>query len=447
MRVRILPSRPDAVTHAKSPLTTLLLALVAGLPLPAGAQAPEPTVVTLEQAIRAAVERHPAAVAAHSAVSSARADRLQARGALLPNLTMNGIFANSSNQRFDQTTGQLVSESYTAQIQGTYELFGGGRRFASIRASGADVDAAEARSRAQEFQTVLQTTALFFSTAAASDLAAVAVQRRERAEQQLTFARQRLELGTATASDVLRAEIEVGNAEIAVVEAETSLRQGTLALGRQMGIESGVLPAPESLPDVAPPLPATGALVALALEGAPTVVAADATLRSRKADATAAIAPYLPTIRLSGGYDWFSYQFPPREQSWSLRLTASYPVFNGFQREAALSRARAARATAEAQARDADLAVRVSVESAVQEIGTAARRVEISDRTIQLAEEDLRVQEERYQLGVSTILDLQTSQLALADAQVAAVRARQALGTAVATLEAVLGERLTEIER
>ena len=63
---------------------------------------------------------------------------------------------------------------------------------------------------------------------------------------------------------------------------------------------------------------------------------------------------------------------------------------------------------------------------------------------MQLAEEDLRVQEERYQLGVTTILDLQASQVALADAQVAAVTARQALGSAVAGLEAILGEPLAQ---
>jgi outer membrane protein TolC len=60
-----------------------------------------------------------------------------------------------------------------------------------------------------------------------------------------------------------------------------------------------------------------------------------------------------------------------------------------------------------------------------------------------LAREDLRVIEERYGLGVATILELQTSQVALSDAEVAAVRARQALGTAIAQLESILGRKLS----
>ncbi len=409
-------------------------------------QAPSDSVriVSLQEAIRLATERNPLAVQAASQTSSARADLLQARGALLPSVTLNGIYSNSSNQRFDQATGQLTSQSYTSQLQTSYEVFGGGRRLAQLRGAGADVDAALAQERAQGFQVALATTTLFFQAAAASDILAAARQRLDRANQQLSFARTRLELGTATTSDELRAQIEVGNAQLAVVDAEAALRTSTLALGRQIGEEGEVVPAPSSLPATPPTLPPTETLVQQALHGAPSVVAAEATLKSRSANKLAALTPYVPSVRVTGGYDWFSYQFPPHQQSWSLRLTASLPVFNGFQREAALSRAQAQQRVAEAQNRDAQLGARVQVESAVADIAAAGRRVEISANSLSLAQEDLRVQEERYQIGASTILDLQTSQVALADAEVAAVRARQDLGTATARLEAILGEPIGE---
>jgi outer membrane protein TolC len=408
------------------------------------AQSSGDEVITLEEAVRLSLERQPAAVAAAGAVSNARAELLQSRGALLPNINANGIFANSSNERFDQATGQLVSQNYTTQLQGSYEIFGAGRRFATLRASGAGVDAAEARFRAQRFQTILQTTSLFYAAAAATDLVGVAEQRQSRAREQLEFARVRLDLGTATSSDLLRAEIEVANAELAAVDARANLRANELALGRQVGTGTAVHPAPESLPERAPELPPTEELVRRALGSSPLVVAADATLKSRSMETLAAYTPYLPTVRVTGGYDWFAFDFPPNQQSWSFRVIASLPLFNGFQREAAVERARVAQRNAEAQARDAELGARVSVESAAQAIEAAARRVEISDRTVRLAEEDLRVQEERYQLGVTTILDLQASQLALADAQVSAVTARQGLGSAVAGLEAILGEPITQ---
>jgi outer membrane protein len=425
-------------------LSFLILAL-AYFPAPGlAAVAGDPPVLTLERAVALAVEHAPATVGAGSAVRSARADLLQQRGTLLPSLSASSYYNNSSNQRFDQTTGQLVSESYTTQLSGSYEIFAGGRRLAQIRAAGAGVDAAEARHREQLYEVVLRTTEAYYAAAAASDLVGVADQRVERASQQAEFARNRYELGTATTSDVLRAEIEMANAELAALEARSSLRTTSLELGRLVGVPGEVRPAEAALPARAPVLPTLEALVERGVRTSPAVRAAEAAQVSRRADRMAAYTPYIPSIRATGGYDWFAYDFPPDQRSWSLRLVASVPLFNGFQREAAVMRASAQEATADALARDAVIAARVAVESAVQAIELAGHRVQVSDRTVELAREDLRVQEERYQMGVATILDLQASQVTLAEAEVAAVRARQGLGGAVARLEAVLGESLDE---
>ncbi len=403
-------------------------------------------VVTLAEAIRLAEERSPEMVGSRSAVSSARADRLEARGAWLPSFTANGIYGNSSNERLDQTTGQLVSENYTAQLQASYEIFSGGRRLARNRIVGAEMDAAEADHRAQRFNTALETTRTFYEAAAATDLLGAAAQRLERARQQLDFAESRLELGTATRSDVLRAEMEVGDAELAVLEGEASLRRATLELGRRIGEEGEVHPAPAALSETAPSLPPLEELVRRAEAASPSVTAAEAVRSSRRAARLAAYTPYLPSVRLSGGYDWFSFEFPPDQQSWSLRLIASLPLFDGMQREAGLQRASAAERTAEATARDVRLRARAEVETAAGDVELAERRVAISDRAVELAREDLRVLEERYQFGTATIVDLQTSQVGLADAEAAAIRARQALGTEVARLESILGEGLVARE-
>ncbi len=408
----------------------------------AAAQEPEVPVVTLDEAIRLALLADPALAATDAAITNAGADMLEARGSWLPPLTLNGTYANSSNQRFDQTTGQLVSESYTAQIQTNYELFGGGRRIAQRRQAGAVMRAAEANHRAQEYTTRLNTTDAFFRAAAAEELVRAAEQRLARARQQHEFAQTRLEVGTATRSDVLRAEIELANAELGLVEAEASLRSARLELGRLIGRSGPVRPAEFALPDSAPELPPLESLLARAERAAPVTLAAQAAAEERGAAKWAAFASYLPTLRAIGGYDWFAYQFPPSQRSWSLRLVASLPVLNGFQREAAISRATAAARVAEVRARDAVLAARVSTENAVNEIAAAERRVAIARRTVELAEEDLRVQEERYRIGNATILELQSSQLALTEAVIEWVRARQALGVAVARLEAVLGESL-----
>lgn len=428
-------------------LPTLALAMISAFAapaLPARAQE-ELQSITREEAVRLALERSPADVGARGATRVAEAGVLEARGAWLPSLNASSTYSNSSNERFDQSTGRLVSESYTAQLQATYDVFTGGRKIAGWQAASASLRAAEARERGQRYATILETTQVFYQAAAAEELLVAARQRLERATRQQEFAETRRLVGTATRSDALRAELERADAELAVLDAESQLRTARLALGRQIGRPGGVRPAAGALPEEPPPVPPVETLVERAEGNAPDAVAARAELDRAGSEKLEAWSEYAPTLRLTGGYDWFSFQWPPDQESWSLRLIASLPLFNGFTREATVARAEAARRTAEAEARDAVLAARAAVEDAAGQIDTAARRVDIARRALELAREDLRVIEERYQLGAATILDLQTSQIALADAEVGWVRARQELGVAVAALEAELGEPLSGI--
>jgi outer membrane protein TolC len=370
---------------------------------------------------------------------------LEARGAWLPSLNANTSYSKSSNTRFDQSTGQLVSENYTAQLGASYDVFTGGRKLANWQSASASLRAAEARERGERYATILETTMVFYEAAADEELLLAARQRLERAARQQEFAETRRLLGTATRSDALRAELEQADAELAVLDAEAQLRTARLTLARQIGRPGPVQPVAGALPEEPPSIPPVETLVARAEENAPLAVAGRAELDRARSEKREAWGQYVPTLRLTGGYDWFSFRWPPDEESWSLRLTASLPLFNGFTREANLARAEADRRVAEAEARDAVLAARAAVEDAAGRIDTAARRVDIARRALELAREDLRVIEERYQLGAATILDLQTSQIALADAEVEWVRARQDLGVAVTALEAELGEPLAGI--
>ena len=57
-------------------------------------------------------------------------------------------------------------------------------------------------------------------------------------------------------------------------------------------------------------------------------------------------------------------------------------------------------------------------------------------------EEDLRVQQQRYNLGAGTLLDLLTSQITLNTARQALIQARLDARTAKAQLEALVGRDL-----
>src|SRR5437867_1845846 len=128
--------------------------------------------------------------------------------------------------------------------------------------------------------------------------------------------------------------------------------------------------------------------------------------------------------------------------SGALRFSASLPLFNQWQREERITQARVAQENAEAGLRDTRLA---AVETLTQQLGafrSAEERVVSQAASVAAAEEDLRVQQQRYAVGGSTILDVLTSQTQLNEARSDLLRARYDQRAAKAQLEALVGREL-----
>ena len=415
---------------------------------PAAAQQPgaEPT-VTRDQAVARALERSPAMAQASQQVENAEVGRRTAYGAFLPTLSASSGASLRSSARFDPATDRIVSgsnDSYNASLSAGYDLFTGGRRFAELDRSRADLSTAEARREDQRFQVKLQTEQLFFAALREGELLEVAGARLGQAEESLEMTRRQARVGLATTSDTLRARLEMVNARQAVLQAETATRAARFALGRQVGADRPVIPLPPS--DLEPtPLPLTEEeLLAAAEASSPAVRAAAAASGAAGAAASAARTAYLPVLRLSSGYGWANQDpsFGGGSTSWSLSLSASLPIFNGFQREATIARAEQSRNVAQLQEEDARLAAREEADGALRALATAETAIDIAEEAVRVAEEDLRVVRERYRVGVATALDVVTSQIALDQARVNLVGSRYDYVMARARLEAILGTEL-----
>ena len=97
---------------------------------------------------------------------------------------------------------------------------------------------------------------------------------------------------------------------------------------------------------------------------------------------------------------------------------------------------------ADAKAADERRAVEAELTARLAELEAAQSKIEITQTSVAAATEDLRVQQERYRLGASTIVDVLTSQEALNQAEVDVVNARFDYLRAKAQLEALIGRTL-----
>ena len=417
----------------------------------ARAQQPDtaaPLEVTLDEAIRRALDVQPAIIQARGTQRTAGASQRAAFGAFLPSLTLSGGSAHASGNRFNSSTNQIVSgpasTSYTGGLSANLVLFDGFARIATSNAAAAAAQAADAGYVNQRFQVTLATKQAFYATLSTADLLTVAVANTRQAQQQFDIAVQKLNAGSATRSDSLRSVVALGNAHIAEVQARAALATAQAALGRQIGVNQPVRAAPDS---TLAPFPDTVALQQQAFSQAPAVAQADAQAHSARSLVTVARSQYFPTFSAgySNGYTGFQAPWSSTNSyvnNWTLRFSVSLPIFNGFTREQQLVSASVDRDVAVAVAADTRRMVTEQLVQLVAALQTAHEQIAIFATNVEAATEDVRVQQERYRVGAGTILDLLTSEASLTSARTDLVVSRFNYNIARAQLEALVGRTL-----
>ena len=430
-------------------LTLGAVLLVAG----AGA-AQEPSIldagatrITLDDALTRAVARSPQLAQSEQSLVNAGEFRRTAVGAFLPTISTSSGMSVRSTQRFDAATDRLVmgsSNSFNAGLTARYDLFRGGQRFSELDRAAADVAAARARREDQRFNVNFQTKNFFFQALRQEELLTVALRRIEQATQSLEMTRTQQQVGAGTVSDTLRARLEFINSRQAVLNAQIQTRAARFALGRQVGIAEPVIPV---APDDLEPRPlrlSEGEILEVAENLAPSVQAAEATFEAAREAYSSSKSAYIPSLSLSSGYNWSNQEasFSGGNTSWNLNFNLSYPIFNGFSREASIVRAEYSTRVARLQEDDARLASRQETDAALRTLETSELAIDIAGEAVAVADEDLRVTRERYRLSVAIILDVVTSQIASDQARVDLVNARYDYVLARAELEAILGRDL-----
>jgi outer membrane protein len=401
-------------------------------------------VVTLRDALRAAARLDPAYVGAVGALDNAEWGRRAAWSAfVLPAVSVSADYSVFSTSTFNIGTLQSAPRSAAASIAARYDVFTGGQKVAAMRRAQAEVEAADAGTLEARFLVALATEREYYAVLADEELSRVAAERVRRAEEQFSVARARVLSGAAVQTDSLQLLLEVKRARVAQLEQNATLRVSRFQLGRRVGLSGAARAAPLDTA-AAPALPFTlDEAVRQALAQGPAYRVARADERVASADLAARRGAYLPRATLSGSVAVFDDRFfPQATRRNTLSLTVSLPIWDGAQREIALSRARVSRDVARAVRHDLERAAWRDVAEAYDAYNTSRASAVLAAEALVVARENFRVQQTRYRSGASTILDLIGAQVAVAEAEAALVQARFGTRLALAGLEAMLGQRL-----
>src|SRR6266516_4807240 len=336
--------RTDEMTGVEKGIVTAVVSAIVATGL--AAQQPPvvpqaPLQVTLQEAVRRALDVQPAMVQARGDQRNAGAGQLSAAGAFLPTITASGSSNLASPNRYNSSTGQVVTSSgtsYSGSLGLSIDLFDGFRRFANKSATSATADAADAGFVSQRYQVTATTAQVFYTALANEELVRVGSAQVERARAERQTAVNKFQAGAATRSDTLTATVDVGNALLALLQAQANLATAQANLGRQVGVDQLVRAVPDS---ALPPLPDTTTLRAQVVQTAPLIKQAEAQASATGARVWSARSQYWPTLSVSYDNNRAGLGSPTLPlfttyaETFTWRFGVSWTLFNGFGREQA----------------------------------------------------------------------------------------------------------------
>jgi len=396
------------------------------LVLPAGTA---PKTISPVEAVDVALRNNPATRQAWFRARAAAATVGSKQSAYYPNVELDGSFLRQKNAAFNgQTIYYQTTYGPTAILN--WLLFDFGGRAADVAEAEALLAQANARHDAVLNDVILQVLQAYYLYEGAKSLLSAQEASLKQAEENLRAAEERHRAGVATIADVLQARTTASQQRLAydTVQGQIAVIRGALAtsLGvpANTPVEAGDLPENLDLDRVTKTV---DDLIALAEKQRPDLAAARSTAIAAERHVVSVRSNLYPTLggAAAGGRTYFGGSAATSSVDvYSVGVLLRIPLFTGFQRQYDLRRAEEERGAADAAALSVEQLVIQQVWSSYYSVKTAAQRTRTARDLLASARQSAEVTRGRYTAGVGSILDLLTSESALASARAQEVEAR-----------------------
>jgi outer membrane protein TolC len=396
--------------------------------------------VGLEQALRDAVTKRPAAEAAREQALAARYAAGEAKSYYLPKVTAaenfaatnepgNSMFMTLNQEKLNLQDPNLdlnhpgTTRDFETKVTLEQPLFNPDISYGYRRArKGAEAVAASARW--SEEQIAFGAFGAYLGLQQAHAALDWAQTSHKDALEMLRVATQRRDAGIGLKADELRAKVFLAETERRLVTVKNNLtiarQRFALALG-QPGADLDI--AAPLTPALFKGKPAAGELSRADLQAL--------TLQSQAADLAyrQSKAAYLPKAGLQASYSLHdsSAPFGAEGKSWTVGAGLTWELFDGFRRSEGKAHAEALKRAIDAQRLDATREAKFQVNQASLRAEEARLNLATAKEAVTEADEGHRLTLERYQAGLANLSDLLGTQSALDQARLDAVKAEAGL--------------------
>ena len=407
------------------------------------------TPLTLLEAMRAALDANPALAASRARLGSAEEDVRIARSDLLPSL---GAVASRTRIDEDRASPLFQAEDTTSVGASLSQIVYSERAWAGYSISKSLAQAQQQVERTDMLDTLNDSAAAYLNLLRTKSVEEVRRRNVENTRKNLETSRVREEVGLGGRSDYLRWVSQLASDKQNLLAAEAQRRQAETEVMRILHrpanqpfntVESGLddpltlvsSPRSQAFLDT----PAKWAVfmdyaVHTSLQNAPEIAQASAIVDARQRSLESATRSYyLPDLALvssgskitaSEGAGSLSLPGAPDDESWSVSLQASLPLFTGGLRSAQRSQARYELRAGESDRASATDAIEARARAVLHRTAGSWPSIDLSRVAAAAADENLANVAEAYARGAVSVTDLIDAQEAALTAGLAATDAK-----------------------
>ncbi len=406
-------------------LISLLVVSIPGLLCAQQTQQPSP--ITLQQAVDIALEKNPERKAALADTKAASTDVKEVRSNLLPHVAFSEtstrgndpvyIFGSKLRQQRFTTADFALNVlntptpfgNFATRFGGTWNLFDSFGSWRAVNRAERVKDAAGHQLERTDQEIIFHVVDSYYGVLLAKKQLEIAEASMKTAQAIQNRSKDRFESGVVVESDLLSARVRLAARKQELIRAQNNLALARAQLSTSLGVstENDFDPA-KALAERNLPATTLEEAEKKAVELRPDLKRIRSQEAAQQQSVSIAKSSFGPRVNAFGGWEADNPTFVAGGggNNWLAGIEVQFDLFEGGAKRARLSHERALQDKVAAVKEMATDAIQLEVRRAYYELDSARQQMEVARATIADSQESLRINQNRYDSGLSTITDL-----------------------------------------
>jgi len=386
--------------------------------------------LTLDDAISTALQRNPNLIKSSNSLTVDKANIKNAYGELLPSLGVSGdwywrrITDAGGGTQVDYFGNETTipetksdTRNFSVGASGGVVLFDGFSNYAKISQSKNNYESSKQTLFKLKQDIVYTTTTLYYLVVSNEELVKVRQDNVKFNQKLLEQIQERNKLGSIPIADVYTQQVSVGNAQLLLIQAQNDYETAKNNLLNYLALDifaeykfEDPYQEPKSTDEdeLLKDYSNIQEMVAEALSNRADYESAKLSLAAAENGETIAQSGLLP--RLSGNYSYSTSAVKPnnlfKRNIYYVGMTLSLPIFSNWSTEANMQYAEVNRMNLEEDLSALERQIKIEVKESYLNLVASKKQLDVTETNITSAKENRRVNNERYNLGSGTILDV-----------------------------------------